>query len=805
MNNIGIIYHNWKNYDKALEYYQKALNIEDDLDNKTGIAESLNNIAIIYDETGEYNTAIDLYKKSLEIEEIGNKIGISASLSNIGEFYEDRGNYNKAFDYYNKSIKIDKEIDNGVGLGQTYNQLGNLYVHIKQYNKAIKYYNLSSNIVDPLNIIETIIENYKGLGQVYSEIKDYKNAIYFINKYHSLTDSIFNKEMLKRQNNLHADFEIEKKEKEIKLLNSEKIIRAMEINEKQSELRMQRTLLYISFGGIVLFIVFIFLLFRQIKNRNTANKLLNIQNKKIKENRLELLLTKEKADRNIEMVLNSQSLAHICSYSTNLNETDLEKSSWECSPEFYKIFGIDETYPHTIAGWASFIHPDHSEELIAYHEYVVKNRISFSREYKIIRINDGVERWVKGTGELVHDEQGKPVRMHGAIQDITELKKTEDELIKAKEKAEESDRLKSAFLANMSHEIRTPMNGILGFAELLKEPDLTGDQQIKYIDIIEKGGARMLNIINDIVDISRIESNLVNLSTSETDINKKIEYIHAFFKPEAKQKHIKLDYTAPLPTDEANVIIDREKTYAILSNLVKNAIKFTDKGSIEIGYTKKDDNLEFYVKDTGIGIHYDRQEAIFERFIQADVEDKNAYQGAGLGLSISKAYIEMMDGKIWVESEFGKGSTFYFTIPYIVKSNGVQNDHKIITDVDADDIVKKLKVLLVEDDKVSMDFLKIIMGEVQVLFSASNGAEAIKICKDNPDVDLILMDIKMPVMDGFEATQQIRKFNKDVVIIAQTAYGLTGDRVKALEAGCNDYVSKPIEKVKLLEIIKNNF
>jgi PAS domain S-box-containing protein len=403
------------------------------------------------------------------------------------------------------------------------------------------------------------------------------------------------------------------------------------------------------------------------------------------------------------------------------------------------------------------------------------------------------------TGMLHH---GKKALLE-IFQDITAKKQAEIELIAAKEKSEESDRLKSAFLANMSHEIRTPMNGILGFAELLKEPDLTGDQQSQYIDLIQKGGARMLNIINDIIDISRIESNLVNLSTSETDINKSIEYIHAFFKLETDQKQIKLDYKAPLPTGEANVIIDREKIYAILTNLVKNAIKFTKKGSIEIGYTKKEDYLIFYVKDTGIGIHKDRQEPIFERFIQADIEGKNAYQGAGLGLSISKAYVEMMNGKLWVESEFGKGSTFYFTIPYIVKVNGKQDDNISITDVD--DIIKSLKVLIVEDDKVSMDLLKIIMEESHTLYTASNGAEAVKICKDNSDIDLILMDVRMPIMDGFEATKEIRLFNKDVVIIAQTAYGLAGDRKIAIEAGCNNYVSKPIVKNILFSKIRECF
>lgn len=238
----------------------------------------------------------------------------------------------------------------------------------------------------------------------------------------------------------------------------------------------------------------------------------------------------------------------------------------------------------------------------------------------------------------------------------------------AKEKAEESERLKSAFLANMSHEIRTPMNGILGFVGLLKEPRLTGEEQLEYIGIIEKSGVRLLNIINDIVDISKIEVGQMVVNIQETNINEQIEYIYTFFQPEFERKGLQLSFKNALSSKEAVIKTDREKIYAILINLVKNAIKYTNEGAIEFGYKLKTENnfpvLEFFIKDTGIGVPIDRQEAIFERFIQADISDKMAYQGAGLGLSISKAYVEMLGGHIRVESVQGKGSAFYFTIPY---------------------------------------------------------------------------------------------------------------------------------------------
>ena len=292
---------------------------------------------------------------------------------------------------------------------------------------------------------------------------------------------------------------------------------------------------------------------------------------------------------------------------------------------------------------------------------------------------------VEIAGKPVVDAKGNFIGIQGSAKDITERKKAElelknkneelqasieriqdinIELEKAREKAEESDRLKSAFLANMSHEIRTPMNGILGFARLLKKPKLTGEEHEMYISIIEQSGDRMLNIINDLIDISKIESGQMEVSVSESKINEQIEYIYSFFKPEAEKKGLQISFKNSLAAEESVVQTDREKIYAILTNLVKNAIKYTHEGAIKFGYKKKRNYLEFYVIDTGIGIAPNKQKIIFDRFVQADLSLSSRYEGAGLGLSITKAYVEMLGGKIWVKSEEQKGSEFYFTIPY---------------------------------------------------------------------------------------------------------------------------------------------
>ena len=376
----------------------------------------------------------------------------------------------------------------------------------------------------------------------------------------------------------------------------------------------------------------------------------------------------------------------------------------------------------------------------------------------------------------------------------------------AKEKAEESDRLKSAFLTNMSHEIRTPMNGILGFAELLKEPNLTGEEQQEFIKIIQISGARMLNTINNIVDISKIESGLIKVDIKESNINEQIEFIYKFFKPEVESKGIQFFFKNSLPLKEAIIKTDIEKIYVILTNLVKNAIKFTNEGSIEFGYEKKGKSLEFFVKDTGIGIPKNQKGIIFERFRQGSESLTRNYEGSGLGLSISKSYIEMLNGKIWVESEEGKGSIFYFTIPYNAVSEEKSADKKAVSAEDKEVQIKSLKILVAEDDEISYSLLTRTLQKIsKEVIHAKTGVEAIESCNNNPDLDLILMDMRMPEMDGYEATRQIRQFNKDVIIIAQTAYGFSDDREKAIEAGCSDYVTKPINKTLLYELIKNYF
>ncbi|HPJ61493.1 ATP-binding protein [Lentimicrobium sp.] len=382
-----------------------------------------------------------------------------------------------------------------------------------------------------------------------------------------------------------------------------------------------------------------------------------------------------------------------------------------------------------------------------------------------------------------------------------QLREINAELKAAKEKAEESDRLKSAFLANMSHEIRTPMNGILGFAELLQDPRLTDKEAQEFISLIRISGNRMLGIINDLIDISKVESGLAKITASKVEINSQIDFLYNFFRPEAESKGLELQFHKGLMDVRSSITSDKEKIYAILTNLIKNAIKFSLSGKIEFGYSLKNGFLEFFVKDEGIGIPAEKQHAVFERFVQADNSLSSNYEGAGLGLSISKAYVEMLGGKIWLTSVPGTGTSFYFTIPYLPTE--VSDHHPAEKYEDMQAKYRPFNVLIADDDAISLKLLeKMISPLGGEITTTGSGALAVELCRNHPELDIIFMDVRMTGMDGLTAAKEIRKFNRDVVIIAQTANALSGDREAALEAGCNDYLTKPLNKEKIITLLE---
>jgi PAS domain S-box-containing protein len=429
--------------------------------------------------------------------------------------------------------------------------------------------------------------------------------------------------------------------------------------------------------------------------------------------------------------------------------------------------------------------------------------------------------YVSANIHLLYGSGGRPFSIEGSLRDVSErfqaqekiqeseqlLRKQNEEyailteeLKIARDKAEESDHLKSAFLANMSHEIRTPMNGIVGFSQMLGDPSLRKDEREAFIKIVNSSCEQLLHIINDIIDISKIEAGQVDFLESTFSIRELLEEVYSFFLPAAKEIKIELALD-PVPADiEENIISDRTKIRQMLDNLMSNALKFTNSGRVVISCGLEDQFIRFMVKDTGIGIRPGMQEIIFERFRQADTSFAKTHSGTGLGLSISKAFVEKMGGSIGVISEEGKGSSFWFRLPYNPFTGGIENEVPVTKKSKAGE---KITVLVVEDEEINWLYINEILKKQAKLLHAVNGVVALDLVKKNQDIDLVLMDIKLPDINGLELTKMIKAINKNLPVVAQTAYALAGDREKALNAGCVEYLTKPVRRDELLNLVSD--
>jgi signal transduction histidine kinase len=414
--------------------------------------------------------------------------------------------------------------------------------------------------------------------------------------------------------------------------------------------------------------------------------------------------------------------------------------------------------------------------------------------------------WMEKTKIPVRDERGVITMIVGIYKDVTEMMSIENELKNARDRARESDRLKTAFLANMSHEIRTPMNGIVGFINLLRDQDLNDEQRDLYLKHIEQSSNQLLAIVNDIIDISKIESGQLKISNRPVRINAVLDEIYSSFfhrirgdAPGEKKVTFMLEKGDDSP--DFTIVIDDARLSQVFNNLISNAIKFTEKGQISFGYTLNKRHIQFFVRDTGIGISPDKIELIFARFGQDNASKVAHPSGTGLGLSISKSLVQLMGGEMWVESTVGKGSVFYFTLPLVEGS--VQEKEVPISNKSYDWSEKQ--VLVAEDEELNWMFIREMFkttgAEVK---RAKNGQEVVKMAKESAP-DVILMDLKMPVLDGIEATRRIRKINADVPIIAQTAFVMAEEKTESLQAGCNHFLTKPLDRTILMEIIDSYF
>jgi PAS domain S-box-containing protein len=400
----------------------------------------------------------------------------------------------------------------------------------------------------------------------------------------------------------------------------------------------------------------------------------------------------------------------------------------------------------------------------------------------------------------------------GMVMDIHIRKETEEkeqkyqeELRKAKDMAEESDCLKSTFLSNMSHEIRTPMNAIIGFSNLLSFPGLSPGKKSEFIKRISTSCHELLDLIENILDLSKLEAGKIIIHEKRFPVNKLLEDLFAKISGDlstSNRENINLKMAAGSKDKNLNIVSDPSRIYQVLDKLLDNALKFTEKGSVEFGYTIQDKCLEFYVKDTGVGLADDQIEFLFERFRKVEDAKIKQYGGAGLGLSICKKLVELMGGRIWMLSEQQKGSEFYFTLPLKPEGKSAPAP-KEFTIKPAENNLSNKRLLIAEDNLYNYKLLEAILeGTNTEIVWAKDGLEAVERCKSDKGFDMVLMDLRMPNMDGIEATREIRKFNKDMPVLAVSAYTMDDERENTIQAGCNDFMSKPVDPKQLLDMMQ---
>lgn len=409
--------------------------------------------------------------------------------------------------------------------------------------------------------------------------------------------------------------------------------------------------------------------------------------------------------------------------------------------------------------------------------------------------------WAKTYVSPITNDQGAISHFVLIMEDISERKKMVEELVIAKEKAEENDKLKTAFINNISHEIRTPLNGILGFGHFLADEKLDPDKRREYYKIIKESGNRLMNTVTDYMDMAMIVSGTMRANKKEFAVKPLFEELIEEAKPLQTGKNIR--FVTEIPREHAHLIIKSDNKFIrkILNILLSNAYKFTKDGIIVSGYRVLSDSIEFFVQDTGSGISPDKLDLIFDLFTQEETSDTRGYDGSGLGLTIAKGLVNLLGGTLTVVSEKGKGSTFTCSIP--LDGSGIKSTQSTGSKLKRTPGNNKPLVLIVEDDDLNLLYMKSVLGIIGCdAIQAINGAEAVEMCKHNPDISIVLMDIRMPVMNGVEATKLIREFKPELPIIATTAYALSGDEHRLLETGITDYLAKPINKEKLIEVLR---
>ena len=722
---LGRINQYFNKYEESLIYYQKSIEIYEIIGNKQRIAINYHDIGTLYNDIEKYTLAYEYYNKALNVyNETGNKERQAAILQNIGVLYNNWENYEQSLLYYNKSLKIYEELNDKLNIAISYSNIGLLYENEKNYYRALEYYQRALILFEEADYKPALVYIFYNLGSIYDNLNESKKSEEYFIKCLKLASKIGMLDYVSY--NYEALSEIYEKRNDYK--------EALNYYKDYIEVKDS--------------------IFNETKLQQIHELEAKFQNTQ-KQKQIELLKLDQK-----------------------LHKAELKKK------EAQNLILIFSSFLTIVIAFILMMYNRSQKRSSKRLENEIQRHVI--TEKKLNELKQDLELKVKErTIELETTNQR-------LLEEAKEHKKTLQNLEIAKNKAEEADQVKSKFLANISHEIRTPMNAISGFSQMLAKEGLALDKRISYINVIKESCSNLTNLIEDIIDYAQIETEEIEIVKTDFNPHPILEFLYDHYTNQIvrrEKNEIILSYQNENVEPDISIHADSARFKQIMAILIDNAIKFTEKGVVEFGFVYPDnEHIEFYVKDTGIGINKEFKEIVFERFSQIDDSTTKEYSGAGIGLSVAKHLVEKHDGSIWFESTPGKGTTFYVKLPHF---NDKQDS---IESFQFDNYNWENKTILIaEDKKINYEIIKETLSITDAdLLWAKNGLEAIEIVKQKDNIDLILMDIQMPGMDGYESTRKIKEINKDMIIIAQTAYALPKDSIKCFEAGCDDYIAKPI-------------
>jgi PAS domain S-box-containing protein len=836
-NNIAVIYIGKKHYNKALEYLNKAQDLAMISGNKIELAEFKMNIASCFERIGQYGKALQYYEEVIELGQKLKDIQIQRTVyQNLAAFYEKSGDYKKAYGNH----KLASLLSDSISKRNAQEKLTELQIKYEQEKneKEIQMLRQQSNIQH--------LEMEKSRT-------GFNTLIAIIILTTLLIIVIFSRYRMKIRHNRILDQKIQERTASLQ----REIIERKRIQEKELEARerfmyilntLPLGMIHYNEEGIVIsanpaWATMFDVSLELIPGRKLQDMVVDAR---LQQSLYDAL---DKKTINYEHVINvRQRNIHLNVYISSLYSTNgrflgafgvfEDISERKKSEETLKISesryrDLSESLPEMIceidtrgfvkyANKIAFEKLGYDPDILNHGFHVLKLFRKQERKelFQLFRNNDAIRsQEIQKEVTVVNrrNEEFKAlikvnaivrdnvvVGLRGILVDISEQKRYETELRVAKEKAEEADRLKSSFLANMSHEIRTPMNGILGFSELLRDQELTEEQKESYLDIIIKSSNQLLQIIDDVVNVSKIEAGEIDIINRQVDLKQFFNDLMVFFRGYAASQNDKISIAVRfmIPDEAAKVWVDNTRLQQILNNLMSNAIKFTHDGQVEFGcYFSRNNMLKFFVKDTGIGISTENQAIVFDRFRQVDDAHTRRYGGTGLGLTISKALVELMGGQIWVESDLGKGSTFYFTVPYVAVSP-TADEKGGTTDTRLPMWASKSLLLVEADTKVAQEIESILKPTNINIIGVANADLVIEKVTDNSQIDIIIIESQMARFSDFMLIKHIRAKNRHIPIIIQLTSATVEEKNRILEAGCNDYFVKPINKFVLIAKIK---